>query len=372
MKKRCVYIATGDDKMKIFALVLFAVGILINPSGSALAAKDALVSCANSVVPSLFPFFVCSRMLIEMGVAEKLSKLLFPVMKPIFGVGGGGALALVLGILSGYPVGASAAADLAKSGQCTKSEAEKLLGYCNNSGPLFILGALGTGLLGNVLLGWILYISHIMSAFTVALLMRAVPCKISCKAKNNSSSQNRHFGEIMAKSVGDGADAVFTVCGFVIIFAIVAEGIEYSGIFHIFSFAGVDYNLCKAFVYGLLEPVGGTVMAAKTFLNYPVMQCAALSAVLGWSGISVHLQVLGIIKKEGLSAKYYFLGKLGMTVISPVYTYVLLKMFPHVIAKSVFSPSNMVQTTPFPYISGFICITVIFALAMQLIPSKRY
>ena len=75
--------------MKILVVALFAVGILINPAGAALAAKDALVSCVNSVVPSLFPFFVSSKMLIEMGAAEKLSRLLSPVMKPFFGVGDG-------------------------------------------------------------------------------------------------------------------------------------------------------------------------------------------------------------------------------------------------------------------------------------------
>lgn len=358
--------------MKILVVALFAVGILINPAGAALAAKDALVSCVNSVVPSLFPFFVSSKMLIEMGAAEKLSRLLSPVMKPFFGVGGGGGLAFVLGILSGYPVGAATAVGLVEKGQCSKSEAEKLLGYCNNSGPLFILGSLGTGLLGNVTLGWIIYISHIMSAFTMALLMRFVPCEISCKRKTEVSSSNKHFGEIMANAVGSGAEAVFAVCGFVIIFAILADAIEYFGIFYLFSLAGLDYNVCKVFAFGLLEPVGGCGLAAKMFLNSPVMCCMVLSAIVGWSGISVHLQVLGIIKSKGLSAKYYFFGKTGMTVISPVYTYALLRMFPSAVATSVFSAPDMAYIAPFPYVSWFICVSVIFALVLQLIPAKRY
>ena len=357
--------------MKIFAVVLFALGILINPSGAGEAAKSALVTCANTVIPSLFPFFVCSRMLIEMGAAKRLGRLFSPVMRPLFGVGGSGAFAFVIGILSGYPVGASAAADLVKTGQCSKTEAEKLLGYCNNSGPLFILGALGAGLLGNAALGWILYAAHIMSAFTMALLMRNIPCRISDKKREDITGSNRHFGEIMAESVGSGAEAVFTVCGFVIIFAILMGIIESFGIIRLLSFSGVDYDVCKTFVCGLLEPVGGCAAAAKVFFNSPVLRCMMISAVVGWSGISVHLQVLGIIKKEGLSAKYYFLGKTGMMVISPIYTYVLLKLFPGALTTSVFAPSNMESAAPFPYISWFICIAVIFALALQLIPAKK-
>ena len=358
--------------MKIFAVVLFAAGILINPHCASVSAKDALVSCVNSVIPSLFPFFVCSKMLIEMGAAENLGRFFSPVMKPLFGVGGGGALAFVLGILSGYPIGAAAATDLVKNGGATKSEAEKLLGYCNNSGPLFILGAVGTGMLKNASLGWVLYASHIMSACTIALLMRAVPCKISCAERENISSSDKHFGEIMADAVGRGAESVFNVCGFVIIFAILAGTLEFFGCFRLFSVLGIDYNIGKAFVLGLLEPVGGCSAAAKIFSGSIPVQCMAISAVLGWSGISVHLQVLGIIKKAGLSAKYYFWGKVGMTVISPVYTYVLLKMFPGASSASVFALSDMTVAAPFPYISWFVGATVIFIAIMQIIPEKRY
>lgn len=358
--------------MKILAVVLFAAGILINPSGAILAARNALVTCVNSVIPSLFPFFVCSRMLIEMGAAEHMGKILAPVMKPVFGVGGGGGLAFVIGILSGYPVGASAASDLVESGRCTKSEAEKLIAYCNNSGPLFIIGTIGAGLLGNVHLGWILYISHIMSALTVAVAMRKIPCKIYEGKRKETHITPKHFGQIMAEAVSRGAESVFAVCGFVIIFSILAGVVESFGILKVFSVAGINLNMIKVFVCGFLEPVGGCTAAADTFLNYPVIRCMILSAIIGWSGVSVHLQVLGIIKRNGLSAKYYFLGKMGTTLISPVYTYFLLKTFPEGVAISVFSPSNMTSYEPFPYISWFVCASVIFVLILQLIPVKKY
>lgn len=350
--------------MKIFAVVLFAAAILINPSGAVLSARGALVTCVNSVIPSLFPFFVCSRMLIEMGVAQRIGRILAPVMKPLFGVGGGGALVFVLGILSGYPVGAAAAADLVKNGGVTKKEAEKLLGYCNNSGPLFILGTLGAGLLGNVFYGRVLYISHIMSAFTIALLMRKIPCKIS-RENSAVAPPYKHFGEIAAKAVGDGAQSVFAVCGFVIIFAILTNSFEYFAVFRLLALAGLDENIIKVFVFGLFEPVGGCVLAAKTFLNSPLAQCMALSAIIGWSGISVHLQVLGIIKKEGLSAKYYFLGKLGMTAISPVYTYILFRLFPKAYATFVFLHPDMTKSAPFPYVLWFMFACLICFLFLK-------
>ena len=64
-------------------------------------------------------------------------------MEPIFGLPPQGASALVLGMLSGYPVGAQTAASLYASGQLTKEETERLLGFCSNAGPAFIFGMVG-------------------------------------------------------------------------------------------------------------------------------------------------------------------------------------------------------------------------------------
>ncbi len=61
-------------------------------------------------------------------------------MKPIFNVPGIGAYAFIMGIISGYPVGAKIVTEFRKNGECSKVEAERLLSFSNNSGPLFIIG----------------------------------------------------------------------------------------------------------------------------------------------------------------------------------------------------------------------------------------
>ena len=49
-----------------------------------------------------------------------------------------------MGILSGYPTGAKIISDFRKRNICTKVECERLLAYTNNSGPLFIIGTVGS------------------------------------------------------------------------------------------------------------------------------------------------------------------------------------------------------------------------------------
>ena len=61
-------------------------------------------------------------------------------MRPIFNVPGEGAFAFIMGIISGYPVGAKIVSDFKSRNICTDVECERLLAFTNNAGPLFIVG----------------------------------------------------------------------------------------------------------------------------------------------------------------------------------------------------------------------------------------
>lgn len=286
------------------------------------AAKAALKLCADSLLPSLFPFFVCSSILINLGAADIFSKLLTPLMKPLFGLGGSCSLAMIMGYISGYPVGAKTATDLYLDGSCTKAEAEKLLAFCNNSGPMFIIGALGSGMLGNSGAGALIYLSHVLSSLSVALIIRSVPSYPVLRGKSSGKENVDSFGEILTQSVSSSAQLTFTVCGFVVIFGILISFIESLGIINALSSLGLSYDLCKAIIYGFFECSGGCASVINA-IRSPLARYMLLSAVVAWSGISVHLQVLGIIKKAKLSPKLYFKGKVLMAIISPVITFLL-------------------------------------------------
>jgi len=94
----------------------------------------------NSVVPSLLPFFIATNILAKTSVVPFLGKLLHKIMRPLFNVPGEGAFALLMGIISGYPMGAKIVSDFKSKGICNDVECERLLSFTNNSGPLFIIG----------------------------------------------------------------------------------------------------------------------------------------------------------------------------------------------------------------------------------------
>ena len=132
---------------------LFLISLLIRPGAAQAAVRDAIVTCGGLIIPSLFPFFVAVGLLTRLGATDGLSKMLAPICMRLFGVSGSGAAAFITGITAGYPIGAAHIAELHKNGAVSSDEAGRLLIFCNNSGPAFIIGAAGIGVFGSVKAG---------------------------------------------------------------------------------------------------------------------------------------------------------------------------------------------------------------------------
>ena len=151
---------------------LMILSLLLLPKQSVSAAGDGVQLCLNVILPSLFPFFVLSTLCVDSGIIRALGTLMQPLMAPLFRVGGCCAGAFLLGIIGGYPVGARTAISLYESGQCSRDEAERLLSFCNNSGPAFILGVVGAGIFSSSKAGLWLYGAHVAASILVGIVFR--------------------------------------------------------------------------------------------------------------------------------------------------------------------------------------------------------
>ena len=108
--------------------------VLILDSGLALeGARDGLTLCIQTVIPSLFPFFVLSSVLLS-ALSEQDSILIKLLAKKLM-IPQRAASLVIPGFLGGYPVGAKCVADLYESRQISKKDAQRLLAFCSNAGP---------------------------------------------------------------------------------------------------------------------------------------------------------------------------------------------------------------------------------------------
>ena len=185
------------------------------------------------IIPSLFPFFVLSSLVVELGLARYLGRLLEGVMRPLFHVSGACASAFALGFVGGYPVGAKTAISLYEKGMCTRTEAERLLAFCNNSGPAFILGVVGAGTFASSAVGVALYLAHALASVCVGLLFRFYKAGEDCskgKARRSSPQfQAQRFSTAFTGSVKNSFLSTLNICAFVVFFTVVIQLLIRSG-----------------------------------------------------------------------------------------------------------------------------------------------
>ena len=100
------------DALLGLALLGATLALMLYPQQSMEAARTGLQLCYNVIIPSLFPFFVLSSLVVELGLAGYVGRALEGVMRPLFRVPGSCASAVALGFIGGYPVGARTAISL--------------------------------------------------------------------------------------------------------------------------------------------------------------------------------------------------------------------------------------------------------------------
>lgn len=313
------------------ALLLSAAALICAPGEAMEGARAGLQLCFNVIVPSLFPFFVLSSLVVDLGLAAGLGRMLERFMRPLFRVSGSCAAALALGFIGGYPVGARTALQLYRQGQCSKVEAERMLAFCNNSGPAFILGVVGAGIFGDRRVGLLLYLTHAAASVLVGLLFRFY-------GREKGGASPRRIKPIatvtlpvaFTGAVSRSLQSTLNICAFVVFFSVVLRLLTVYGALdaaaRLFALLGLEPEWAKRLVAGLLELSSGvsSLSGGSGFAGLASMA----AFMLGWAGLSVHCQVLSFLVDSGLSARVYLAGKLCHGLLAAALTFLLAHLIP--------------------------------------------
>ena len=330
----------------IFILYLFFLVLFTKSNFNA--AKKGITLWANNVVPSLFPFFVAVELLKHTNLIYYLSKKLDKYMKPIFNLPGVASFPFVMGLISGYPVGAKIVSDLYSNYLCTQKEAERMLAFTNNSGPLFIIGTVGCSFYSNTSIGILLLISHILSSICVGIILgiisRIKSATNTFTANSTQSASANNFssllqddiriadlGGILGSAIVSAIKSILMIGGFVTIFSVILSILNNTKILTIISyFISNIFHINPDYIVGLLtgflEFTNGLYKISTINNKMLSINLILSSFIIGFGGISVTLQVLNIISKNKLSIKTYIFGKLLHGTISALFTFLILSI----------------------------------------------
>ena len=342
MKHKYVYIIKIKKLILPLILVIFTGCLVIFSNTNLSAAKSGLVLWANSIVPSLFPFFVATELLSHTNFAYYLGKVLNRFMKPIFNVRGEGCFAFIMGIISGYPIGAKIAASFRENNICSKEECERLLSFTNNSGPLFIIGTVGISMFGNSTIGFLLLITHLLASITVGIIFRFWKYNVKTPSVANNSYVNSkdnislsNLGGIIGNSISSSINTILLIGGFVVLFSVIISILQTSQLLDIisscikpvFDWLNIPAEFTNGLMSGIIELTNGLSIISNIPVKKLSINIIIASFLLGLGGISILLQVWSTIAKTDLSIKPYIFGKLLHGCLSAFYTFMFLNNF---------------------------------------------
>lgn len=268
---------------------------------------DGVYLWLNSIFPSLFPFFIISKFLINYNFVYYASIVFKPLMK-LFKINNNCAYIFVLSMLSGFPSSSKYTIELYDKGLISLNDCNKVLTFTHFANPLFIIGI--TSVI-DIRLSYIVLFSHYITNIIIALINRNYhPSYDNFK---NYKIESKKFSIIFSDSIKDTINTLLLILGTIVTFKIISSLIT-----SLFNFNPLVNSLIK----GILEMTQGI----NSIINLDIsnkIKGTLITFLLSFGGISVHLQVLSIISEADIKYKPYLLSRILHSIISSIIFYLI-------------------------------------------------
>lgn len=320
MKKSISYLV-------IFCILTLSFMILKSPEICTESAISGLEICGNIIIPSLFPFTFCVLFILRSGIL-KIIKI--PENIAIF----------LFSLIGGYPLGAK----MLKESNLQENTKIQMLNFCVNAGPAFIILAVGNGIFKSQKIGFILFLAHILPTFIMSLFFKK--CFRSSEAKNQKPTID--FIDNFTECSSLACSALISISGYVILFNIITAYTNHLAKHLPFL---KDFNL-------ILEITNGISQTHNIYL---------ISALLGFGGICVWLQVFSQAKDIKINYPKFFFCRIFHALTSVLFTFIFIKLFQITIptlSSGTMAASNVFQTNGSVGIS-LVLMGIVFIISLQ-------
>ena len=265
--------------------------LILDTKTALIGAKDGIALCLTAVIPSLFPFLFLS-----IAIKDSLTDTPASCLRPIaarLGIPPGAESVLIASYLGGYPVGAQCVTLLYQNSQLSRKDAEHLLAFCNNAGPAFLFGMVGS-FFPTPSAAWCLWAIHILGSLFAAYLFFRVP-------ENTSIPEKKISRNISPKNdwLKISIHAMSSICGWVILFRVLLAFLSKWLLW--FCPLPIQVILC-----GILELTNGCL--GLSYISDLKLRFIVANMLLSLGGLCVTMQTISVT--SGLSLRFYFTGKI--------------------------------------------------------------
>lgn len=370
--------------MNIFYIIIMLgilAAMLADPAAALQTAQATLGSWWSKVLPALLPFFIISELCSRIGLINALGAWLTPVMRPLFRLPGAAAVGVLLGFFSGSPTGGAIAAELRRQKLLSQNEGERMLAFCNNAGPLYILITVAA-LLGDPAVGlWLAAVQYPVN-LALGLLLRFAAEKPTAKTPSTSpyalwrqgvsalkAAPKLPISILLKESSLKALTNIGMIGAFMLCFSLLLLALNRFGLnrlleiplYPLCALAKLPADALPALSDGLFEMTLGVQRLAETDITL-FEKLLAASVILGWSGLSIHAQIAGVCSESGLRLKYYLPCRVLHAVCAPLILLILQDRI--TLNSSTFSATNLPEWLTVP---GALLLPAVLLLLFLLI-----
>ena len=333
-KQKARSIRFRDSGLLIGCFCAFCLALILKNSDAAVEyVTRGLLLCAKVVIPSLFPFMVLSELIVSGGTVNQIPKPLLAPLRRLLGLPDAGVCAVLLGLLCGFPIGAKCVLSAYQKGFLSKDEAERALTCSSGPSSAFLIGAVGVSLWDNRRFGVALYLTVLAVSLLTGMLANGLQKKSLPSVAMPSpqwTTEESPMGRAaqFCNAVKSSLSGILLVCAYVVFFSAL------SGTFQLVLNEQSIPSGISAFLSCVLEISGGVGQASALGNAHIGAYLCAFAA--GWSGISVHCQMLAVCENSALSLRPYFFSKLFQGLLCALIFGLLLSVFPELMLPAEF------------------------------------
>lgn len=310
--------------LKLTSALILLISLITMSETCLEGARAGLMLWFNTLLPTLFPFFVVTRLIIELDICPHSLHAAYP---------------LFAGLIAGYPTGALTCSEMNLKGYISTPSAQCLLAACNNASPAFLISYAACSCLGMHDNRYIIWASVILGSLTTSALCyifvyhRKNP---SCEAAESSTYNTcntdvtghteyagstpvapvRNLIQIIEDTIMRSFEVLVMIGGYVILFSIFA---------YLLMLLPIPESM-TAILSGILEITTGCGRLASCN-DIPLYIKSTATAVLsGFGGISAILQTNSAIKDSQLSITQYVIHKIICGIISGILCYIFISV----------------------------------------------
>ena len=295
--------------LTVIAVAFFGFMLIADYGASGTSISHSLDICARSLIPTLFPFMFLSAFITHSGILEKNLGFLDKFTYKISGLPYCSAVVFIMSIIGGYPIGPRMIKELYINGSITENQANRMMLFCINPSPAFIINTIGLTMFSCKKIGVMIYLSTVLSNVLLSLLTRCLDDKKKAEAGFGKTSG---IGKAFTQAADDATSGIIKICAYTILFSAFLSVIS----------SVISNRSILDFLYGVCEVTLGCERLSR-LNNIPL-----IAGIAAWGGIAVHFQITECLSETHTDLRHFFASRVISGALSVIICDQILRRFP--------------------------------------------